>query len=125
MFVRYAAAIFVAFVVSYMVLFLAILVGNATLSDLPEWTGTIGLFITCIAVSFCGVFSGALCLNRSSRGFGSIFLLLLGLGYDIFMTNHMRVVTSAFPYIWILPLTIGGATAVLFFFRRQLSNQIG
>src|SRR6266516_1498652 len=70
LFGRYAAAMLVAFIVSFTIFFLGAAL-LAAISKLSNWIGVVGMLLLFIAVGFCGVFSGVLCLEQLSRRFGS------------------------------------------------------
>jgi len=127
---RYSAAIVVAFAVSGAIF--------ALFTPIPLFLGVLGmsdslvqfvLYIPAIIVGFSGVFTGSLCLERASRRFGSVVLLVLGLTfyvYTAFCIKYPGQANDDHPYLWLwglAALALGGLVAVIFVFRRSSSNK--
>ena len=127
LFVRYVAAIIVATIVSIGVLYLGASSAFAIEEIAPHWMGPLGIGVIFVLVGFCGVLTGSRCLEQGSRRHGSIVLLLLGLAYYAFWAFLISTVRAAenavFPYVGCLPLAIGGAAAVVFYFRKHPTTQ--
>jgi len=76
-------------------------------------------------MGFCGVYSGCRCLERTSRRFGSIVLLVVGLAYYVhwmLFLGYREGQNEAHPYIWVVGLVVlalGGLGAVIFVFRQS------
>ena len=116
LFLRYVAAVAVAFVASYVVL-----VPASLLFGLP---GMLGVVLFFMIIGFCGVFSGALCLPELSRRFGSVILLALGLIYYCCdCMDSFRQDGNSFPFIWLIPLAGGGLIALILNWRQPFNNQ--
>ena len=65
-------------------------------------------------ISFCGVLAGTLCLPKSSRRIGSVFLLGLGLIYYSYMLVSMDIFrneNNSFPFVSLIPLAAGDLIA--------------
>jgi uncharacterized membrane protein YfcA len=82
--------------------------------------------VLCI-VGFLGVFLGSLCLEKSSRRFGSIFLLVLGTTFSVYMGFCIRYSdgnTAELPQFWIGDFVpaFGGLIGVVLVFRRYASK---
>ena len=81
-------------------------------------------------MGFCGVFSGSFCLERTSRRFGSLFLLFLGLAYFTHFVYFLKYREGDFtghPNFWIVQfaaLAVGGLVAVALVFWRFSSAEI-
>jgi hypothetical protein len=114
LFLRYAAAVMVAFVASH-----AALLPSAAVSYL---FGGAGFSLSFVPVGFAGVMAGKFCLPQRSRFFGSIILLGLGLGYDAMVERHLNHVWGPSAHPAFLPLAMGGAAAVVFFLVWRLKN---
>jgi len=117
---RYVAAIVVACAMSLGVF-------QMLLFTVALRTGTTGFIIVLLVVGFSGVFSGAHCLPRANRRFGSIVLLILGLAFALFRLIGMSFLwggENSFPYIWLLPLAVGGGVAVYVFHRQPPSTAL-
>lgn len=114
LFLTYIVAIAVSCFASYVVFFCGL-----ALSMILD--GTAGFVVLFGAVGFCGVFSGAMCLPRSSRRFGSIFLLILGTVYYIYVQAKLDAETS-FPLVWLIPLAGGGMTAIFVLSKRSFNK---
>ncbi len=118
----YVAGIAVACAVSFGVFTMCI--------PLAMWVDSVSAFVLClIIVGFSGVFTGALCLPRSSRKFGSFALLLLGLcfyTYVVFSVFAHGLPPNKFPLIWNLPLGGGGLLAclALCFWKRKPNQHL-
>jgi hypothetical protein len=131
LFARYIAAICVACAVSAAVFFPA----SFVLMFLSFAFHSLGLFIPYVqyallpVMGFCGVYSGCLCLERTSRRFGSIVLLVLDLAYYVHwmvFLGYREGENEAYPYIWVIglvALALGGLAAVIFIFRRTSPNK--
>lgn len=114
---RYIAALFVAFVASFAIFFLGLAVMFIIPDRCQQFLG-VSFFSTEFAISgFAGVFSGALCLEQKSRRSGSIILLVIGLGYSVWLWLSFFNVRDLFEFHWLpwffWPLMVGGTTAVL------------
>jgi hypothetical protein len=117
LFIRYVAAIVVACVTSFFTFYVFLFL-------VARLLGVFSFFLFFPIAGFCGVFSGTLCLPRASRRSGSIVLLILGLAFYVQMLlriNIGRGEDNLFPFVWLLPLAVGGFGAV-YFFRRQPPN---
>jgi hypothetical protein len=116
LFLRYAAALIVAFLASIA----AFWFGAAP----AEYLGKFGSFFLFALVGFAGVLSGTLCLPRSSRRLGSVFLLVVGLAFYLQFWLGLSYLGlpghQGFPQF--LPLVVGGATAAVVFFIPPRAN---
>ncbi len=128
-FVRYVAAIVVAYIVSFAVFFGGAALVYVIFKNCPEWMMRFAMgaqFALFAAVGFCGVISGTLCLEKKGRRLGSVVLSLLGLAFYAWFTLTTEGDEPGgnvwFPYVWLLPLAIGGSLGFLFFFRQQLTR---
>jgi len=131
LFARYIAAIMVACFASAVIYFPPAFI-LMFLSFRFEALGTFipyFLFAVMPVMGFCGVYSGCLCLERTSRRFGSIVLLALGLAYFVhwaLFIGYREGVNEAHPYGWVIgmaALALGGLAAVIFIFRRTSPNK--
>jgi hypothetical protein len=123
LFFRYVTAIFVAFIVSILSLFSTIWV--PPFMFFGERADLVVASICIALVGFAGVIAGTFCLERASRQFGSLVLLVLGLGFysQLWLRlNYERPEyhPREFPHFW--PLAIGGLVAVVFFFLKSAPN---
>jgi hypothetical protein len=123
LFARYIAAIIVACFASAVIFFpSALLLGFLGIGSLVPY-----LLIFAV-MGFCGVFSGCLCLEQTSRGFGSIVLLVLGLAYYVHwmvFIHYREGESKTHPYGWVIglaALAVGGLVAVIFAFRHSSPN---
>ncbi len=127
LFGRYGAAIILSIITSFAALFLSMSLAfylGQTLR-LEEITP----YVVFPLVGFSGVLSGTFCLQRSSRGVGSVILLVLGLAYycyfwvgDSYIRGEYR--PRDFPHFW--ALAVGGLGAITFFLlRRSLDAKTG
>lgn len=130
-FARYAAAVIVAcgtsaaifFSVSFGFMFVSI-VSRGMFDSFYQYL----MFAVFPVMGFCGVFAGSFCLERASRRFGSIFLLILGLAYYVhwaYFIKYREGENEAHPYGWLwglAALALGGVVALIFVFRRSSSN---
>ena len=79
-------------------------------------------------MSFCGVYSGCLCLEPTSRRVGSIVLLVLGLAYFVHEMGFLRYregEDEAHPHVRVVGLAaiaLGGLVAVKLVFRKSSPN---
>jgi hypothetical protein len=79
---RYVGAILLASVMSFMTAILGIfIIASAEPDSFPEYLNELIRFVLFAVVGLIGVFSGTVCLHRSSWRYGSIVLLGLGLGF--------------------------------------------
>jgi energy-coupling factor transporter transmembrane protein EcfT len=122
--VRYPAAVVVAFLalVATAVLYgilaegirLVIAPGPHTVLD------TVAALCSEVSLGFSGVFLGSLCFRRPKRFFGSVLLLLLGIGFSFRFLYHTTVERGdSFPSGYFSLVAIGGAAAVAFIYWRQ------
>lgn len=80
---RYPAAIVVAFVASIATMsYLPDLLPQWSMNNDSSFGGSVCLF----SIGLGGVGAGSLCLPRNHQWIGSIFLLLLGLGFTFFVS---------------------------------------
>ena len=110
---RYFGAIVVSCLVSFAVFYCGM--------RIFIWAGVPGFVVLLVAVGFCGVFSGTLCLPRSNRRFGSVFLLILGLAFYIYTLSRLNLlwsVDNSFAFVWLVPLGGGGTIASLVLWRK-------
>jgi hypothetical protein len=121
---RYLAAIFVAFVVSIAVLAVFVSIGVATQMtfDSSPVLSAIYPALTNFLVGFGGVLAGSLCLARAHRALGSVGLLVLGIGFEVLMLGQAHGEFN-FPR-GAITTGIGGLVIVAFHFWRkhQLPN---
>jgi hypothetical protein len=123
---RYPAAVVAAFLASFAT---AVLFGSLA-AIIRITPGSHPLLVTvaawCIELSlgFSGVFVGSLCFRRSKRIFGSILLLLLGVGFAFrFLYDTTVGRGDSFPFGYFSLIAIGGTTAVIIIYWRQQPNQ--
>ena len=87
------------------------------------------MFAVFPVMGFCGVSAGSFCLERASRRFGSIFLLILGLSYYVhwaYFIKYREGESEAHPYGWLwglAALALGGVVDLIFVFRRSSPNK--
>ena len=128
LFIRYVAAIFVSYVVSFAMFGLTVNMAGSLLPGHPD-ASDCALYVGIAVVGFSGVFLGTLCLERASRRVNSIIMLVWGLVYYVYLCYPMSMAVfgdtrhplSLF-FRWLLPLTVGAllAVALIFLiFRRQ------
>ncbi len=121
---RYFAAIFVAFVVSIAIMAAFVFVGVATgmTSDSSPALSSVYPALTNFLVGFGGVLAGSLCLVRADRALGSAVLLALGIGFEVLMLGQAHG-QFTFPR-GAITTGIGGLVIVAFYFwrKRQLPN---
>src|SRR5262249_18273402 len=122
--VRYLAAIFVAFVASIAitVAFFSVAFVMRRSSDSSPLLSIVSLGLMDFLVGFGGVLAGSLCLPRPDRVRGSIILLALGIGFEA-LTLGQAHGKFHFPRETITT-GIGGLVIVVFFLwrNRQLPN---
>jgi O-antigen ligase len=124
LFFRYIAAILVAFVVSIAASFSVVLV--LPFIFFGEKAALVVSSVCFGFVGFIGVLAGTFCLERDSRRFGSLVLIVLGLGFYAQLwlrLNYERPEyhPREFPHFW--PLAIGGLVAVVYFFLKSAPNK--
>ena len=121
---RYLAAIFVAFVVSIAIMAAFVFVGVATgmTSDSSPALSAVYPALTNFLVGFGGVLAGSLCLVRADRALGSAALLALGIGFEVLMLGQAHG-QFTFPR-GAITTGIGGLVIVAFYFwrKRQLPD---
>ena len=126
LFARYIAAIITACFISAVIFF--------TPTFMLVFIGVDSLIPYCLyalmpVMGFCGVYSGCFCLERTSRRFGSIALLVLGLAYYIHwmaFLGYREGKNEAHPYVWVVglaALALGGLVAVICVFRQSSPNK--
>jgi hypothetical protein len=117
--VRYPAAIIVAFTTSITTLLAFFLFQDATnmKSDSSPILSVVAPICGNFLIGFNGVFGGSLCLRRCDKVFGAIVLLGLGICFEILMlgTAHgeFHIPRGA------IPTGIGGSLAVALLFWRM------
>lgn len=128
--VRYPAAVVVAFLVSVttLVLFNGLMfvfyssspvLGNA----LPMCVPLLQEFCGPLLIGFNGVFFGSICLRRCKRPFGSVLLLVLGLWFYSLFTGSTDIARGeSFRFDVLFLIAIGGAAAVAWYYWRQPPN---
>ncbi len=105
LFVRYAIAILISYIISLAVFFF---VGMSL--ALPA--GLPGLAVALLLTGFCGVSAGTLTLPPSYWFRGSIVLLILGLVYYCYAALRLtmwRGEDSDLSSLWLVPLAAGGS----------------
>ena len=109
---RYPAALVMVFLVSVATLFMS----GAFCQALPRLAiSDIFAFVSSSIVAFMGVFCGSFCFRHAKRPFGSVFLLMFGLGFYVcFMAREdiLRGDPFHFPFGGFVMLAIGGGAAV-------------
>jgi uncharacterized membrane protein len=121
--VRYAAAIAVACIVSFIIADLFRFIFTPAV-----WDDYFSNFFQSLVVGFCGVFSGTWCLPRTNRRSGSLILLVFGLAFYAQILLRLNMCRAEdgdnpfFPCGWLLHLAAGGFVAV-YFFRRQPADK--
>jgi len=122
--VRYIAAIFVAFAASILitVAFVSVAVTTHMTSDSSPTLSAVFPALTNFLVGFGGVLAGSLCLARADRARGSAILLALGIGFEVLMLGRAHG-EFHFPR-GAIATVIGGAVIVAFYLwrKRQLPN---
>lgn len=130
LFIRYVAAIVVSYVVSFAVFGFTLFVAGSLLPGHDE-ASELATYIGIAVVGFCGVFLGALLLERASRRVGSIILLFLGLAFYLFLCYPMDLSSGSdaknpnYFLRWLVPLSVGGflaVTLIFLIFRQQQPN---
>jgi len=80
-----------------------------------------------VSLGFSGIFVGSMCFRRTKRFFGSVLLLLLGVGFTfriLYVTTVER--GDSFPFGYFSLVVIGGAAAVaIIYWRQQTNTRIG
>jgi hypothetical protein len=72
---------------------------------------------------FSGVFFGSLCFQPYKRLFGSLLLLVLGLGFYVLVVAPVSAIRGdRFPFLGLCVTGIGAAAAVAFRYWRQPPN---
>jgi hypothetical protein len=122
--VRFPAAIIVAFVASVATIFIYAFIGvstGMTSDSSPVLSAVLPASFNFLA-GFTGVFFGSLCLRRSDRLVGSAGLLALGLCFEVLMLGSAHG-EFHFP-LGAIATGIGGLSVVGFYFWRkcQLPN---
>ena len=121
---RYVAAIFVAFAASIAVMVSFVFVGVATrmTSDSSPVLSVVYPALTNFLVGFGGVLAGSLCLRRAHRVLGSLALLALGIGFEVLVLGQAHG-QFTFPR-GAITTGIGGLVVVAFHIwrKRQLPN---
>jgi len=120
---RYIAAVVVAFVASIVTLsHLPDLFEARTVNaDSPFWD-----FIWFSCTGLAGVAAGSICLPRKHRWIGSLFLLILGLGFTLLIFGSMSEDDlGSFDLFPLLSVGVGGIipVAVSFLWERK-QNQV-
>src|SRR5207249_546470 len=122
--VRYIAAIFVAFAASIAitVAFVSVAVTTHMTSDSSPMLSPVFPALTSFLVGFGGVLAGSLCLARADRARGSAVLLALGIGFEVLMLGRAHG-EFHFPR-GAIATGIGGLVIVAFYLwrKRQLPN---
>lgn len=122
---RYIGALVVSFFASFATFFLVGMLVFSVVDIFPDrlrdFEMVVGLLLVA-TVGFAGVLAGGFCLPRRSRVFGSVFLLLCGLIYCVYLLATMLPLSGShgslqFPAALFIPLASGGALAVAFFWR--------
>ena len=124
---RYFTAVLLAFSIAVIVFVLVVVVPVMLLSStkhvdvIAPYFADAGL----VLMGFAGVAAGVTCLEKSSRRFGSIFLLAVGLAHYWYWMTFMQYregENKEHPYFWLVGmalLTLGGLGAVFLNFRRS------
>jgi hypothetical protein len=125
---RLLAAVVVSFLVSMVIFgFFTSIWAVFILPFIPDsWNGVLW-FGTFTIVGFAGVLTGSFCLPRAHRWFGSLVLLMLGVGFASFWiitTYYGRPEGgSLFGFLFgDLPLAIGGIIPVILNYLRRPKN---
>jgi hypothetical protein len=126
--VRYPTAVVVAFLASVAtaVIFgiLAMCIGLVIAPGSHPELNTVVNFCCELSLGFSGVFLGSLCFRHPKRFFGSVLLLLLGIGYSFLFLYGTTVENGhLFPFGYFSLVAIGGAAAVACIYWRQRPNQ--
>jgi len=122
----YLAAVAMAFVGAYGaalvgMMLMGIFVGS---DPTPTMLSIVLWVLFCTGIGFGGVFCGGLCFTFNKRTFGSIILVLLGVGAELYVTLSIAVGRGE-PIPWgLIVLTgFGGVLAVLFQRWRRQSKE--
>jgi uncharacterized membrane protein len=122
--VRYLAAVVVAFVASVAieVVFVTIAVMTHMTSDSSPTLSAVFPACTNLLVGLVGVFAGSCCLARADRVLGSLVLVALGIGFEVLMLGQAHG-EFHFPR-GAIASGIGGLLVVAFYLwrKRQLPN---
>jgi len=112
LFLRFSAAVIVAWSAWIGVCY--------SLGPLAIPFGLIGFYSLFILVGFTGVAGGTFCLPPSSRRWGSVFLLILGLAVYSLWWFRTSYDPYGFPHFW--PLALGGLASVVLFLSKGSAN---
>ena len=119
---RYPASVVVAFIASVITGILYGMLCFGILDTTPVLSIVLPLFFAPL-VGFNGVFFGSLCFQRSKRVFGSVLLLVLGLGFYLFFIGTATTARGeSFSLGGVFMTAIGGAAAIALCYWRQPPN---